>query len=178
MSGMDLATMICRTAPDTAIVFTTNFEEYVYQGYTCNALRYLKKPLRKEDIFECMSIIYKQYNLLCQDRSVLELPGERIVLRYAEILYIEAQSPNLDIHVQNHQSPLSIRCRLAKIDEQLPRPLFAFCHRSYIVNVSQIRRLKKSQLMLSDGTYLPVSEKHAAELYHCFEQYHQEGGMI
>ena len=53
---LQLAKLIRQTDEDVPIVFVTNYAEYVYQGYTVNALRYLKKPVLESDISPCLDI--------------------------------------------------------------------------------------------------------------------------
>ena len=160
---------------DVPIVFVTNYAEYVYQGYTVNALRYLKKPVLESDISPCLDIAYKHYTLCHQESSIIAIPGEQIVLQYAEILYLEACSPNLIIKRIGSSSDISFRYRISKVYPLLPSELFAFCHRSYIVNLSKIRILKRTQLVLCSNEVLPISEKYVDELFHKFNAYHQRG---
>ena len=108
LSGLELAKLIRQTDEDVPIVFVTNYAEYVYQGYTVNALRYLKKPVLESDIFPCLDIAYKHYTLCHQESSIISIPNEQIVLRYAEILYLEARSPNLLIKRIGSSSDISL----------------------------------------------------------------------
>lgn len=147
LSGLELAKLIRQTDEDVPIVFVTNYAEYVYQGYT-----------------------------LChQESSIISIPNEQIVLRYAGILYLEARSPNLLIKRIGSSSDISFRYRISKVYSLLPPELFAFCHRSYIVNLSKIRVLKRTQLVLCSNEVLPISEKYVDELFHKFNAYHQRG---
>ena len=114
LSGLELAKLIRQTDEDVPIVFVTNYAEYVYQGYTVNALRYLKKPVLESDIFPCLDIAYKHYTLSHQESSIISISGEQIVLRYAEILYLEARSPNLLIKRIGSSSDISFRYRISK----------------------------------------------------------------
>ena len=166
LSGLELAKLIRQTDEDVPIVFVTNYAEYVYQGYTVNALRYLKKPVLESDISPCLDIAYKHYTLCHQESSIIAIPGEQIVLQYAEILYLEACSPNLIIKRIGSSSDISFRYRISKVYPLLPSELFAFCHRSYIVNLSKIRILKRTQLVLCSNEVLPISEKYVDELFH------------
>lgn len=174
LNGMELAKIIRKTDLDVPIVFITNYDDYVYQGYVIRALRYIKKPVIESDLFPCLDIAYHHYSLLHQERSVLSVPGKEVVLRYAEILYIEAHSPNICIFTLNLESPICIRYRLSQICDLLPDTLFAPCHRSYIVNLSQIRILKRNQLLLSNNIWLPVSDRFVSTLYERFNSFHQE----
>ena len=59
LSGMALAKKIRQHDQTVSIVFVTNYADYVYEGYVVSALRYLKKPVLREDIFDCMEIAYR-----------------------------------------------------------------------------------------------------------------------
>lgn len=178
LSGLEIARRIRAFDTMIPIVFITNYSEYALQGYTVNALRYLKKPILEIELFPCLDIAYRHYILLHQDHSVLSLFDAHVVLRYVEILYIEARSPNIEIKLVNNLKNIVVRYRLSKLAELLPSELFSFCHRSYIVNLAQIRTLKKSKLLLCNDEYLPISEKYADELIYKFNKYHQKGHDI
>lgn len=175
ISGMELAQTIRKTSPDVPIVFISNYEEYVYQGYTFGALRYLKKTLLDSDLFSCLDIAYRYYTYLHQESAIISIPYAQIVLKYSEILYIEAKSPDLYIYTTNTKFPLIIRYQLKSIRNILPSSLFVHCHRSYMVNISQIRVLKRTHLLLSNGLELPISAKYVEQLFNCFVHFHQEG---
>ncbi len=175
LSGLEIARRIRAFDTMVPIVFITNYSEYACQGYTVNALRYLKKPIHEAELFPCLDIAYRHYILLHQDCSILSLSDEHVVLRYAEILYIEAHSPNIEIKLVNNLNSIVVRYRLSRLAEHLPPELFSFCHRSYIVNLAQIRTLRKSKLILCNDECLPISEKYADELIDRFNKYHQKG---
>lgn len=175
ISGMELARIIRTADPDVPIVFVSNYEEYVYQGYTFSALRYLKKPILESDLYTCLDIAYRKYSLLYQECAVLSVPGAKIALKYSEVLYIEAHSPDISIVTIHFKQPIVMRYRLTKILDLLPSALFSLCHRSYIVNVAHIRILKKTQLVLSNGSILPISEKYENSIFDLFNHFHQEG---
>lgn len=57
MNGIELAHKIRQLGLDTVIVFCTNFPQYVYEGYTVNALRFLPKPVSESDISYCCDYV-------------------------------------------------------------------------------------------------------------------------
>lgn len=95
MSGIDLARRIREACLDMTIVFCTNYNEYVFEGYTVNALRYLKKPVSQEDINYCCSYVYNRLAIRNDHALTLFSGGKRYVLRYIEIRCIEARLRNL-----------------------------------------------------------------------------------
>lgn len=75
MSGIDLACRIREACLDMTIVFCTNYSEYVFEGYTVNALRYLKKPVSQEDINYCCSYVYNRLAIR-NDHALTLFPAE------------------------------------------------------------------------------------------------------
>ncbi len=175
MNGMALAREIRSCDDAVPLAFITHYGEYVYDGYTVDALRYLRKPLQQADIDYCLNVAYTQYHELHRESCVLNLPTEKVIIRYSEVLYIEAHSPFVSILTLRSKEEQRVRIRLNQMARKLPPSLFAYCHRSYIVNVSQIRSLRKKELRLCNGMVLPVSEKCVAHLYDTFYKFHQEG---
>ena len=54
---------------------------------------------------------------------------------------------------------MQIDMTLAAIFDELPGDLFAYCHRSVVVNLRHVRTVSPTELVLDDGTTLPVSRR-------------------
>ena len=176
MNGMELAHHIRETDSNVSIVFISNSEAYLSEGYTVNAIRYLSKPIKYEDIARCLDIVSRQYDLSHDKYFVLLEPGGRLAIRYNDILYFEASSPYT--YIYTYEKMIKVRFRFTDILAKLPAELFITCHRSYIVNLSHIRSVRKRELTLSNGTALPISKPYAAALGHAFDNYYLGGGSL
>lgn len=177
MSGIDLARRIREACLDMTIVFCTNYNEYVFEGYTVNALRYLKKPVAQEDINYCCSYVYNRLAIRNDHALTLFSGGKRYVLRYIEIRCIEARLRNLLFYTTLSDEPIRINARLADIESSLPRSLFVLCHRSYIVNIAHVRTLTRTECLLSNGESVPISRTYVSDINQAFDRYHQGGGL-
>ena len=179
MNGLDAAGIIRATDHYTTIVFITNFEAYSKDGYFVNALRYLSKPVCYEDIALCLDVAYKQYTLAHNEFLILMESGIRIAIRYEDIIYIEAQSPYVIVHLQNQpNSEMRVRSKITEFKYKLPGETFVQCHRSYIVNIVHTRCIRRNELVVSDGTIIPVSRSLIRVVNETFDSYYQEGGVI
>lgn len=175
MDGMELAKQVRATDNHVHIVFITNSDAYIRDGYIVGALRYLSKPVCYEEIATCLDIAYNQFTLACNEFLILSSGGRRLAFRYDEILYLEALSPYTLIAKQGEDSSIQLRCPFSSIAQKLPQELFVPCHRSYIVNLMHVRCLKRTELFLSDGKRLPVSRPYVNTLNTAFDSYYQEG---
>ena len=174
-TGIDLAHKIREMQLDTTIVFCTNYNQYVYEGYTVNALRFLRKPIEDSDIFYCCNYVYSRLTIRDSNTLAIISSGKRYVLRYAEIRYIEARAHNLYISTTANSSPLKLNASLSDILSSLLSRIFVLCHRSYIVNIAHIRMLTRTECLLSNNEKIPISRTYTAVINAAFDRYHQGG---
>lgn len=175
MNGVELARKIREAHLDMTIVFCTNYSEYVFEGYTVNALRYLKKPVAQEDINYCCSYVYNRLAIRNDHALTLFSAGKRYVLRHIEIRCIEARLRSLLFYTTLSDEPLRINAKLTDIQSSLPENLFILCHRSYIVNIAHVRMLTRTDCTLSNDMSIPISRTYSAEVEEIFDRYHQGG---
>lgn len=176
MDGMSVAKKIRAADQSITIVFITNSEAYVKDGYEVRAFRYLNKPVCYDDIAQCLDVAYKQYTLSHNEYLILSATGQRIALRYEDVLFLEAQSPYTLIYAYGKKEAIRIRNRFSELIPRLPEEQFVMCHRSYIVNVIHVRRIKRKELTLSNGTILPISRACMNTVNAVFDSYYQERG--
>ena len=100
MNGLEIAKKIRETDSAVPIVFVTNSDAFVKDGYTVRAFRYLNKPICYEDIAICLDVAYMQYTLAHNEYLIISDAGQRLALRHGEILFIEVQSPYVLIYIK------------------------------------------------------------------------------
>lgn len=172
LNGMALAKKIRLRDQTVSIVFVTNYADFVYEGYEVNALRYLKKPVRAEDISACMDIAYRRFSLLEQSKVSIVSREQRLVLPFSEIIYVESQSHYLQITLSEAKEKPIVRARLRDFATQLSPQLFVQSHRSYIVNLDHIRRFTRENLTMSNQDTIPVSQTYASALKKKYDWYY------
>ena len=74
LSGMDLAKLIRKEDDRSEIIFVTSLVEYIQEGYTVRAYRYLLKPIEYEELkkhlLNCISDIkMKKGNFIIENRD-------------------------------------------------------------------------------------------------------------
>lgn len=176
MNGVEIAKEIRKMDNAVTIVFVTSSETFAKDGYSVRAFRYLIKPVCYDDVALCLNVAYKQYTLAHNEFLIINNAGERIAVRYNEILFIEAQSPHILLHMQGRNDSIKIRCRLSDVKPKLPEELFVQCHRSYIVNIVHVRSIRRNTVTVSSGQELPLSRSLAADVNNAFDNYYQGGG--
>lgn len=172
MSGMELAKIIREMDDHAIIVFVTNYAEYACEGYRVNALRYIQKPVSEEMIFECLDIAYHQWEFAQTQSIVIDTRKQTLVLPHRDILFIEAAAHYLCIN-RISQPPVQVRSRISDMCKILPEEIFIRCHRGFVVNLSHVRSVTKTSIVLVGDRVIPIGEKYRESAFEKFRKYHQ-----
>ncbi len=152
MSGMELAKTI-RDKNDTAvIVFITGYADYIAQGYDVSALHYLMKPVDKQKLF---AVLDKARGVLGKQETclVIETAGQTHRVPLREIRYIEVSGNYATVHAKED---ITVKKTLSDLQTQLDER-FVKTGRSFVVNLSYVRRTTKTDVYLSTDERVPLS---------------------
>jgi len=160
------------------IIFTTAYDQYALKAFEVNAVDYLLKPFSRERFADAVNKViekienenqnnkpnYKHSDFLQSDeklnRIVVKKGSKIVVLPIDLILYFEAQDDYVNI-ISSEGSFLK-QNRMKYYEEHLPDS-FIRIHRSYIVNLNEIKEIslleKDSHIViLKSGEKIPVSK--------------------
>jgi len=172
ISSYELARRLRASDERLQIVFTTNISDYAIHGYSVNALRYLLKPVQEEQIFECLDIVRRQYQLSQDKMLILSAKNARHALRHRDILFLESKGHTLYICRRNGD-PIQLRDIPEQMHGRLSGELFVRCHKSYVVNISCVRKLTYDSATIVSGQSVPVGIRYKNAVYQAFEVYFQ-----
>lgn len=167
---------------DFDVVFVTAYDQYAIKAFKTAALDYLLKPVDKDDLIACAKKVLAKNNVMSSEKmaelsGLLESPviSDRIVIHghdtievvmQSEIIYCQADSNYCYINTIDGRKIVASKT-LAVLEEMLSTATFVRIHRSYIVNMNQIKQVSLSdgsEVILKDGTKLPVSRRKREEL--------------
>lgn len=157
-SGLDAAKRLRAESYAAELVFLTNFQDYVFDGYPVHALDYLLKPASYEKISHCMNQVLRKCSDSCffyrvRD-SVLQIP-------YQNILYFSSRNHATDIVTV--QKTYTVPQTLRNVLKILPGQ-FVQCHRTVLVNLSHIEFMNNSEILLSNQDRLPIGRMYLKKL--------------
>lgn len=160
--GVSLARKLREKKTALTIIFTTGISDYMQEGYEVEAMHYLLKPLDREKVWECLEKCLARGG---GDRRMVLLPTEEGLMKIdlEDILYGEAVGHYCELECMEER--LSLKIGIRELEQKLDmeaREEFAFCHRSYLVNLRRISRVGKQDIVMDNGALVPVSRR----LYH------------
>jgi len=155
-AGIDVAAELYRLCPETKIIYVTGhieLSQHIFLNRS-NLSGFLSKPI---DIGLLQANLQKIADTLPyaeQPSLVLRQKGAPISIPFRDIFFIESQGQTVEIHTT--EETITVYESLENIMRSLPMEFFQ-CHKSYIVNMSKIRRIQSGDIHLKNGERVPVS---------------------
>lgn len=174
LSGIDLARQIRADNEAVQIIFITGYPDFISEGYDLAALHYLMKPIVSTKLCEVLDRAIKNLHKT-EHTVILNADGESIRLAVEQIRYIEAFAHYVDIHTAVETT--EIRSSITELELMFGEE-FVRCHRSYLVNLRYIARITKSEVILDDGTAVPLSRRLYGAVHQRFIAYYRTNNGI
>jgi DNA-binding LytR/AlgR family response regulator len=148
---------------DTMVIFTTAYSEYAVEGFNLNAVDYLLKPFTYDRFLQAVNKAHDFYKFYHQHESAQQYLFIRadyslVKIMLEDILYVEGLDDYLKIYLIDRK-PLVARMTMKAILEKLPAKDFIRVHRSFIVPVKRIERLRNKSLLIA-GREIPVGSSY------------------
>jgi DNA-binding LytR/AlgR family response regulator len=151
----------------TMVIFTTAYSEYAVEGFTLSATDYILKPFSFSRFQQAVEKAFSQWKLQNQDPEQLYLfiraDYSLKKILFSDILYIEGLDDYLKIHIQN-QKTIVARMTLKAILQKLPVPEFIRVHRSFIVPMSKIEKIRNKIIYINQEE-IPVSVSYESAFF-------------
>jgi len=161
MNGIKLAEKLRDNNFANNIVFLTTSNDFASQSYQVQAFDYLLKPLTGEKVNNIMSKLKKSWeNADKAGLSVVTQGAAKFVL-FRNISHVEVINHIVYIKLLD-KSIIKMYVAFGKIEEQLlADSRFAKCHRSYIVNISEIMTMGNNELTMKNCSKIPISRSYS-----------------
>ena len=139
----------------TSVVFVTAYSEYMIQALRNKAFDYLVKPVKEEELRDCLLRFQKITQIELKDEYIhIKQRGLTRILKTAEIIYVEGDGPYSTIHLKDDS------CTTARTLKSLIPELgdnFVRIHKTYVVNRSYIKGFVNNKITLINDQTLPIS---------------------
>jgi len=161
------------------IIFTTAFDQYAIKAFEVNATDYLLKPFSLERFNEALNKVIKKItirekenndysklisavnnNIENLDRIVVKTNQKILIIPTEKINFFEAQDDYVMIYSELGKHIKKQRMKF--YEEHLDSNIFYRVHRSYIVNINEVRQMElfekdSYRITTKNGEKIPVS---------------------
>lgn len=155
-AGLQAAAELRRRGRAAALAFVAHSRAWAYGAYRVDAMQYLLAVPRYEAMEALLRrAVEPEYG----PALALVSPEGLRVMPYAQIEYIECIQHIIHVHLRSGEEVPSLTQRLPFL--QLMAPLladgrFVQNHRSYLVNLAEVRLLAPGEVQMASGARLPL----------------------
>lgn len=179
-SGLEILDFFNDDEINFDIVFITGYSEYAIQAFKLSAIDYLLKPLNPEHLEQTIQKINKQeekrkiqeYKALQKnivfgneetDKCIIiNLSHSTRFIKVKDIICLAAEGSYCTLYLKNNEKLLASK-NLKYFEERLlDFPHFFRCHKSYIINLKEVKEFNRGELTVyfeNKLTALMSSEK-------------------
>ncbi|MBR5289816.1 MAG: response regulator transcription factor [Erysipelotrichaceae bacterium] len=156
LNGLDIAKEIRSQDKSVKIVFLTSSREFAFESYRVKASDYLLKPVVMEELRSCL--LERINEISTVDRFITITNGgihHRIIL--SDVEYLEAQGKHVEISMKNG-CKLKANEALNTFEKHFEGDFEFFkCHRSFIINLSQVSSYSAKEITMRSHSVIPLS---------------------
>jgi DNA-binding LytR/AlgR family response regulator len=149
---------------DMMVIFTTAYSEYAVEGFNLNAVDYLLKPFSFDRFLQAVNKANDFYKFLHHHESAeqqylfVRADYSLVKIMHEDILYIEGLDDYLKIYLSGRK-PLVVRMTMKAMLEKLPSPQFIRVHRSFIIPLARIEKVRNKMVFI-EGKEIPVGSSY------------------
>ncbi|MDY0117137.1 MAG: LytTR family DNA-binding domain-containing protein [Sulfurimonadaceae bacterium] len=166
-SGLELGYELRYEYENLAIIFQTAYEEHALKAYDIGAIGYLVKPYSTEQLQSTLERVIKQSDT--KDFRLLSKYGDNnLLLRPDEIDYIKADLSEVMLRCKKGFSYYGKK--ISELEKKLEPYGFFRVHRSYLINVNEIKDIQtieqsKLRFTFKNNSDIVESSKDGAKLF-------------
>lgn len=163
-NGMELAKTFREQHVTCSIIYITAYRDYVFDCFDTQPLWYLLKPV---DFDKFKEILLSDYRRNYVDaRLALKIDGRTFTIPYAEIYALESTQHRTRIWL--NEGYRDWNGALSALKPRLPTFCFCQSHNSYIINLSHVKEIQRTDALMDNGRTFPVSRRFYD---HTFDRY-------
>ena len=169
--GIDFAEELYTLSPKSKIIFITGYpDRYSQQIFlkNVNLKGFVTKPVNSEILSKTLEKIQEEIAFLEGRKLMLMFNGVVTIVEPNDILYIESRAHTATVY-EKKGSHLCYE-KLDDLAKRLPGQ-FILPHKSFLVNMDNIRRIERGRIILEKGMEVPISKARYNEVRDYYFRY-------
>ena len=157
INGLEVKNILCDDEKVERIVFVSNHINVMQDAFGMKVMGFIVKPITVDSINKWLTHVYNVYSQAVR----VDFGNNRV--RATEISYIQADGNYTKIALNDGTVSDLMHVSIINWIDELGDS-FVRCHKSFLVNMDYILKIKYKELVLTNGVVLPVGRKYYNEL--------------
>lgn len=170
VNGLTIARELRDRDIDTAIIFVTAYEEYVYESFEVRPFRYMIKPIEENALRKALIGFVRSYE---KERHI-SIPTARKnnIVKLHDIVYIESDGKYSIVRLKNNASYKSMKS-ISDYNTEVEIDCHSFfrTHRCYLVNMKYIDEVQGNIIIFFNGEKAEISRRKVSEFHKKYTNY-------
>ena len=160
LNGIETAKKLRNCDVNSKIVYVTNYSKYASCAYKVHAFDYVEKPVRENRIFNVLKeVIHYLDNSIEKQKFAFTTEKGVLTLELDDIYYFEYMSRRVLINTS--QGEYIATYSLKELYEKFNKYNFESPHKSFIINMLHIKRIKGFDILMENGGTITLAQKRA-----------------
>ena len=155
-------------SPGCALFLCSRDPRRAIDSYCFHPAGFLTKPLSMDQLWRAMLPCAR---LWFPALARLEVFSDRVRIGVPlkNLIWVEGSRRGSLLHASHHSFP--VRDALYQLEQRLPRAVFTRCQRSFVVNLTHVREIAGSSLLLNDGTQISIGRGSKSDVLAAYRQF-------
>ncbi len=167
-NGLDSARKIREADENVVILFVTNIAQYAINGYEVDAVDYMIKPVGYYDFAMKFQKAVRRAERNRGSTLFIDTVNGPVALCADTILYVEVMAHYLIYHTADGE--YRVRASMKEHEETLRGYHFSRCHKSYLINLKQLRSVNGSEVIVGEFS-IPLGRAYKDSLLNDYMQF-------
>lgn len=162
MNGIELGNALRNRGDAGLLLYLTTSPDFALDSYRVDAFDYLLKPMDRDLFFQSLDKAYRSFSQILQEAVAVKTADSIRMLSIADIRYAERMEKHIDYCLTDntviHSTSFNGSFRHA-VDELLTHKGMLLVGSSFVVNLSHVTEVTKSDLVLTGNLHVPVPRR-------------------
>lgn len=182
LSGIELARKLRAHDENVPLIFLTSTSEYALDAFNVQASHYILKPTKADNLFRVLDKIVFTQNKLQDNFFLISTANSKLKIPFSSIVCVESMYHKMLFCLADGSKLFSKSIRIPfpeAIAPLIADKRFLYAHKSYVLNMEQVKELTGNSFVMKDNTVVPVPRYKFANAKSIYLDYifRREGGF-
>ena len=179
LSGIDVAKQLRHEGNLVDIIFISNREDLVFDALRVNPRGFIRKTRFIQDVSGVIDTYFAYRSEKTQEKVLIVRQRDQVLhLSLEKLKYIEGSGKKQLAVTVDRDEQIEMTKSMQELEEELQDSGFLRIHKGYLVNYRFIRRIGVDEVVLGDGTKLPISRRKHQEVRDKYMEWMQKEDSV